>query len=462
MQSFSRASVVLACAAALLVIGCAVRFAALSSTARTIAAISEDGYLMLTVARNVALGRSLTIADGTIATNGVQPLVTFAWAGVHWVARAERMPSLRIIVLLQWTVAVLTAELVRRLTRDALRRHPWRDAGAIFAASLWFASPLALRHTTNGLETGPAVCILASILLLDLRWRERSRARAAVIGALLGVLFLARNDAVFFILVFGLAELWDSRSGVRRRIEHTAMMAVATLAVAAPWLVYNARTFGSIVPVSGRAQNLNIGVGESLIAVPRVLAEYAWMVTPLPAALGERPFWGLLTIAVLVGALILTVRRCGSVGVSLDRWMMLLLVHTGLLTAYYGVFFGAAYFLSRYLFPVSLVAVLVPMVWLLPNATQGRVIRGAAWRPPVVAVALMALVGVSAWRLYARSAVQDHFQVVQWVSDHVSPETWVGAPQSGTLGYFHDRTINLDGKVNPLALDARRENRLFQ
>jgi hypothetical protein len=35
----------------------------------------------------------------------------------------------------------------------------------------------------------------------------------------------------------------------------------------------------------------------------------------------------------------------------------------------------------------------------------------------------------------------------------------VGAFQSGTLGFFHDRTLNLDGKLNPLALAASRERR---
>jgi len=34
----------------------------------------------------------------------------------------------------------------------------------------------------------------------------------------------------------------------------------------------------------------------------------------------------------------------------------------------------------------------------------------------------------------------------------VNEDQWVGAVQTGTLGYFHDRTINLDGKVNPAAL----------
>jgi len=38
----------------------------------------------------------------------------------------------------------------------------------------------------------------------------------------------------------------------------------------------------------------------------------------------------------------------------------------------------------------------------------------------------------------------------------VPDSAWVAAPQSGTLGFFHDRTINLDGKVNPAALAVRR------
>ena len=52
--------------------------------------------------------------------------------------------------------------------------------------------------------------------------------------------------------------------------------------------------------------------------------------------------------------------------------------------------------------------------------------------------------------------VHEHFQVVDWVDAHVAEDTWVGAVQTGTLGYWHDRTINLDGKVNPAALAALR------
>jgi hypothetical protein len=46
------------------------------------------------------------------------------------------------------------------------------------------------------------------------------------------------------------------------------------------------------------------------------------------------------------------------------------------------------------------------------------------------------------------------------VEENVPDDAWVGAIQSGTLGYFHDRTLNLDGKVNPEALRARAEGRI--
>ena len=451
----------------LLLVGTLVRLAPLTSERRTVAAISEDGYLMLTVARNVALGRSLTIADGTIATNGVQPFVTFVWAGVHWLFASERLPALRAVVLVQFSVALLTAVLVAMLTRHAFRDHPWRESAALVAAALWFASPLALRHTSNGLETGFYVCAIAAFLVIDLRWRGKSVFRAAILGAMLGMLFLIRNDAVFFILAFLLAELrgdnQDVPRTIGRRLADSAVVGVAALAVALPWLAYNFQVFGHIVPVSGRAQNLNLALGENLVALPRVLGEFAWMAAPLPAKLGESWPWAFVTCLVVVGAIAATRQRGRMAGLMLQRWMMIVLVHSALLCAYYGVFFGAAYFLSRYLFPLSLVAVLIPCIWVIPTARAALSERSDGVKAGLlIAAGLMLLVTIAAGRLYARSAEHDHGQVVQWVSDHVTPEVWVGAPQSGTLGYFHDRTINLDGKVNLHALQARRDNRLFQ
>jgi hypothetical protein len=428
--------------------GAAVRLAPLASDTHTVAAITEDGYLMLTVARNLALGRSLTIADGTIATNGVQPLVTLIWGGLHRLFDGERLPSLRAVII------------------TVFRRFAWRDGAAALAAACWFASPLAVRHTTNGLETGFSVCGLAAFLLLDRRWARRSLARAVVMGASLGVLFLLRNDAVFFILAYLALELFGTgnrlpieKRGISQRVMDACAAALASVVVASPWLLYNARVFGHIVPVSGRAQNLNLQTGENLVEVPRVLAEYAWVATPLPAWLGYETGWAGLTAALAVCLVSATLVLARRVGITLERWMVLVLLHVALLTAYYGLFFGAAYFLSRYLFPLSLVSALVPCVWVFARRPTER---GIAATGVVMAACVAALMIWSAWRFNVRSAVHDHWHVVEWVQENLPEDAWVGAPQSGTLGYFHDRTINLDGKVNPFALQARRDNRLFQ
>jgi hypothetical protein len=84
--------------------------------------------------------------------------------------------------------------------------------------------------------------------------------------------------------------------------------------------------------------------------------------------------------------------------------------------------------------------------------------RGLAAAAAAALTAMLAL-GLNL-RLYLLGSEHEHFQVVEWVEANVPKETWVGAIQTGTLGFFHERTINLDGKVNPEALQARKEERI--
>jgi hypothetical protein len=129
------------------------------------------------------------------------------------------------------------------------------------------------------------------------------------------------------------------------------------------------------------------------------------------------------------------------------------------LCCFYGLYFGAAYFMSRYLFPLS------PFLALLSVGVLASVLRriGHRWAQPTLTaiVVVVVVVGLN-FRLYARGTNQMHFQVVDWVKANVHRDLWVGAVQSGTLGYFHDRTVNLDGKVNPAALRAEQEGRLLK
>jgi hypothetical protein len=131
-------------------------------------------------------------------------------------------------------------------------------------------------------------------------------------------------------------------------------------------------------------------------------------------------------------------------------------LHGLALVVYYGLYFGAPHFMSRYLAalaPLLIVASLSVALdlgrWFVPR-----------W-PTSVAAAYgfggMLLAAILLGRLLLPGvSEQGHMQVVRWVEKNVSDATWVGAVQTGTLGYWHDRTINLDGKVNPEALAALR------
>lgn len=442
----------------LLVLGLAARLLPLASSERTIATISEDGYLMLTVARNLSRGDGMSTAGGTILTNGVQPLVTVLWAGLHWITGAERLATLRLVLVVQLTIALLAAGAIWLLARRVFADHPWRDVLALATAALWFASPLSITHTTNGLETGPYLLAIIAFLLLDLQWKSDGWRRATSMGAVLGILFLMRNDAVFLIVAVVAAEPWRNVSPLRpvsARVTSAFLIGGTSVIVALPWLFYSATTFGHIVPVSGRAQNLNATMGENLFALPRVLLEYVIVVAPLPVWLNEGA-WPLVSVLAFVAAVGAAIGLRDSLRMQFGRPLALLAIFVALLAIYYGFFFGAAYFLSRYLFPFSVLTVLLLCAGLAAVARLRPVLAMG-----LVAVAV-AILMVSLQRQYARGTRHPHAQVVEWVSANVSEDTWIGAPQSGFLGYFHDRTINLDGKLNPQAFAARRDERLFR
>jgi hypothetical protein len=332
---------------------------------------------------------------------------------------------------------------------------------AALAAAAWFASPIVIEHSTNALETG--LYFLTTALAMryfvvhasdpdaDLPW-----SRAALLGLLLGLAFWSRNDAVFLAGAIALTRiglvLGRPAAVMVRRISELAVVAIVMAAMAAPWLISNALRFGSVVPISGKAEAAD-RIGANLVTLPAKLAEYLTVVGAIPNLDELRPSVRLLCsglVLVAIGIAVVAFRR-GSKQVRAG--VLLGLLHAAFFATYYGVFFGAGHFLSRYTSPISILCAFltVSVVMTRAPASLGR-------------IAFPALLGLLALfldlRVYRKSHEHMHFQVVTWVAANVPPDEWVGAIQSGTVGFFHDRTINLDGKTNPDALRARYEDRM--
>jgi hypothetical protein len=254
---------------------------------------------------------------------------------------------------------------------------------------------------------------------------------------------------------------WLARPGPSfgRRFLELAAAGTATAAVAAPWLLNNLLEFGHLMPISGQAESLRVELADHLHLVPVKLMEYLLVILPLPSEIeATAAMRAVATLAVLAaaGATLVVGRRWEG-----DRRVLLVVggLYTLGLATFYGLTFGAGHFMSRYLFPASpfLTLLTVGALWAAAERLGADVRRRAA----VVVPALLVLLALGLnLRLYVQGTEHGHFQVVDWVEAHVPDEVWVGAIQTGTLGFFHDRTINLDGKVNPEALAARTEKRI--
>jgi hypothetical protein len=188
--------------------------------------------------------------------------------------------------------------------------------------------------------------------------------------------------------------------------------------------------------------------------VPALVLEYALLVLPIPRQLQSAPALVWLAGALCVALALAYARGRDRIALPGRRAADLALFQLAALSLFYGLFFGAGHFMERYLFPASAFLAVAWGAAVVSACGYARARAGelAAALPIAVVCALVAAGGA---RLYALGAEHMHFQAVRWVEDNLGEDTWVGAPQSGTLGFFHDRTLNLDGKVNPAAYEAR-------
>jgi len=474
--------------------------------------MTEDGYLMQTIARNMALGLGMSTAEGSIATNGVQPMATYLFAGLHLMVGGDKTQAIVWVTLVSAAIALVSAWLLARVGERLLSSHSpgrpkndstpseglakpglgalsshspgrpkndstpsgglakpglgalsitWSRELAWMVAALWFTAPLITRHSMNGLETG----LYQAFILLSLLYylgnfdsTAHTKIKASIVlGVLLGLTFLARNDAAFFIAALLLVHLITSGGqageSIRRRFMEALLAGSVSILVASPWLVHNYLGFGSIIPISGTAQSHAAEIGRNLPWLMATLFENMWVWAPLPARLETMwPVQIFCGLAMLVAAWLYWA-AVGRLSLQTRRHFLTGLLFTAGLAVYYGLFFGANWFLPRYFSALS------PLLWFFAAVaafSAVQTIRPLRSRSPLLAqgavLALCLLAMAFAANDYRKGTDHMHKQVVDWTLQNIDATQWVAAPQTGTLGYFHDRTINLDGKVNPEAL----------
>jgi uncharacterized membrane protein YeaQ/YmgE (transglycosylase-associated protein family) len=426
---------------------------------------TEDAFYALSVSRHVAIGDGIT-ADGLTSTNGFQPLWVALNVPLYAIAGGDRYLGLRLSQWLGTLLFLAFVVLIALLARALVRRHGGEGTIAAAAAAIVAAGSVSIfRLFQNGLETGVTlVCLAGAVLVLD-RWERWTPRRVVLAGLLLGALVWARLDEVMFVVAFAAVSVIRVRHQLRRAVGPLAACALAALLLA-PWLAWNIHLDGSPMPSSGKAEAAGVDAVRNAGAALRAVG--AWAAPPLlrPSLHDDA------MILSYVGAVVAILLTLGAARYVLRRrreplgsGTVALVAFCGFLLAWYILKFGPWWFLERYLSPLLLLT--IPFLTSALELSRPRP-RALAVLAGVVLVANVPLFVVLAsgpsWPPPAWAARESNLgthtnlnyeEQYAWVRAHVRPQCVVGAYETGTLLYFRDHTVNLDGKVDHAALQAR-------
>ncbi|MHC4845213.1 MAG: hypothetical protein ACYTCU_03525 [Planctomycetota bacterium] len=437
--------------------------------------------------------------DGINPSNGVQPLwgmlLTAVAVVLDWVGVTDVHVIARLFVLLTGLVHFASCMLLFHLLARFV------SLGAGIAAAGAFLFPLGIVWTRVwGMENSLySLILLATVLHYLGRFREQGTARAAAwLGALLGLLTLARLNAGFLIptmLLFYLCGRWHGSLGTR--LKRCVVIGAVASALIVPWLVYNLVHTGHLLPVSGGAKQVRTALFmqeqgiESVFSAQYLSAVSNWLDGPIQWFVGSRALDGtwlaggrailgedkgdytliLQILCVVLLAPLLTLRVGG--------WLRELRAMLSRLApfAFLLVFAVFNIVLALFMFP-SEITYSVVRWWLI----EGEIVitslmavlvatslgfMGAAWVPRRAALGLATawialLVAFHGARMvefywdgegdfpdWNVSTNDERYQAGIWIRDNLPDDAVVGSWNAGVIGYYSDRhVVNLDGLIN--------------
>ncbi|MBX7142933.1 MAG: hypothetical protein K1X79_00630 [Oligoflexia bacterium] len=227
-----------------------------------------DAMAYARVAFNIAAGRGSTF-DLDSMTNGYHPLWMWMNIPVFYGAHSilDRFQLLRALWIASGIFAAIAwARVIWLMTRDVL--------SATLMLVLVAVSPYSTFVLYSGLETSLVLFFSALLVHFIIASSPVPNRRAHVcLGLLLACTFLSRLDSVLFLMPFLLLSR-DSRKFIftPRSLYSAVGFALPVL----PYLVWNVKEFGSILPVSGQVKTLDgVDFGRSLSILQSWGAEFS-------------------------------------------------------------------------------------------------------------------------------------------------------------------------------------------
>jgi hypothetical protein len=447
----------------------------------------DDAFYYLQIARNLAHGKGMTF-DGLNATNGVHPLWTLVIVPLFRISASDET-YVQCILLLQ-AVLVLGVVLVScRLWSSTTLWTPLLLVPAVFMRID------AVKLGLSGLET-PLLLLLMTIACVALESIDEHGsygARPVLLGAILGLVCLARLDAIFFCA--GALAAWTMTTSDRSQgaFRQSLILAAATSAlVLLPYLIWNEIRFGHLMPISGALKVERLESIDGHIRIPEFLLHRYWPVCltamafmariALRGPVARRATGSLQLLesaSVLLGAIRINpllilggalafsetvvarrdVRTASSWKIP-HRSIVALATYAILLLGYESFFYRRGwvdwhyYFIDNLLLPMLVLNVSIELGRKEVPIRLGLTAARAAAVAAALAVCVWQALALHSWRKVAAASDFDNFMTIayraaKWARADLPNDAVLIMKDSGIFGFFaHRPVINSDGLVN--------------
>lgn len=395
--------------------------------------ITDDTYIHLQYAKNLAAGKGFVFNPGESVYGSTSPL----WVALIADGIALGLDGLRVAKVLGAAATLWSIVLFLQLLRRDMRMPELRAFGVV----AWSCHAWMMRWSVSGMETPLAVALVLAGFVAFTEGRQWG-ARPVRTGALWALAALTRPEAVFLLVLWGIFLIidTDSRAGLRRLVYG----AMPPLVIYGGWLLFARLTFGTFWPNTLEAK---VAGGEGWAYFAEQLLRQAQIVGATDAALA----------GALVAALVFGGRRLWP-----DRWQAQRLLPWVWITALPVLYtMRGVPVLSRYLLP--LMPILAWLAWRAVerwwsgDAPRAEDRRGAA----LLGLGLLLLSVVPNLMVYQQKVVPQVESLSagmrgslipwgRWLRANTPPGAMVAAPDIGAIGYFSERRVlDLAGLVTP-------------
>lgn len=191
--------------------------------------------------------------DGVGKMYGFQPLWMVIVTALSYVC-SDKEVFLRATLLLATVFYIASGIVLYRLVRTQKREL----GSAVAVGVFWFLNPWLAEVLTRGKENAlQAFLLLVATSLVDSLLKSESKAsatRLVGLGAVTGLLFLARINSILFPALFGVGYLIASRRRLPAALRDLVFCAIGFVVASVPWLLYAQLEFGTAFPLSGAAK----------------------------------------------------------------------------------------------------------------------------------------------------------------------------------------------------------------